>query len=89
MDKEFIDNVISALGGMNVREYFLDQRQYDRQSLIQQGKPELECVAGDTDVVHDGCCGAYTERAPFDSSFQRCCNDILVVIGSGNEVDYC
>ena len=89
MDMEFIENVIAALGGMNVREYFLDQRQYDRMTLINQGKPELECVVDKKTVVHDDCCGPYTERAPFDSGFQRCCNDILVVIGSGSEVDFC
>ena len=89
MDMEFIDNVISALDGMNVREYFLDQREYDRVTLSNKNRPELECVAGDTDAVHDGCCGAYTERTPFDSAFQRCCNDVLVVIGSGREVDFC
>ena len=88
MDMEFINNVINALGGMNVREYFLDQRQFDRHTLKSQGK-ELQCVAAEKEVVHDGCCGAYTERSPFDSGFQRCCNDVLVVIGSGREVDFC
>jgi len=89
MDREFIDNVINALNGMNVREYFLNQRRYDRFTIKDHSLPELECVAAEKNVVHDGCCGAYTERSPFDSGFQRCCNDVLVVIGSGKEADFC
>jgi len=89
MDMEFIENVITALDGKNVREYFLDQRRYDRKTKVENNLPELECVSDDNNVFHDECCGAYTKRSPFDSAVKRCCNDNLVIIGSGREVDFC
>jgi len=90
MDLEFVNNIIAALSGMSVREYRLEFQHFDRLRLERQGTP-LECEAAGTAESPETCCGTVvpSTRTPYNSNTHRCCNDFVIMRGSGREVDFC
>jgi len=47
------------------------------------------CVAPGTQGSIDTCCGPMEQRNPFNSGSKRCCQDIIVDIGSSDESSLC
>ena len=90
MDLEFVYSFIAALDGRNVREYRLEFSQFDRLRMENQGTP-LECEAAKTAESPETCCGTVvpSKRTPYSSITHRCCNDLVIMRGSGREIDFC
>jgi len=90
MDLEFVNNIIEALDGRNVREYRLEFQQFDRKRMEKLGLP-LQCEAVDSGESPETCCGTVvpSSRAPYNPISHRCCNDQVIMIGSSRETDFC